>query len=117
MLEEVACASPLAAGYGLIGNRMVIFAGPPGTGKSLAVKVLGSMTGRPIIRLAATDLRKKYVGEGEARLKIAIDLAASMDGIIWIDEVEKLVQNTSAERDGGSSASVLSTSADRNSRE
>ena len=108
VLEEVACASPLAAGYGLIGNRMVIFAGPPGTGKSLAVKVLGSMTGRPIIRLAATDLRKKYVGEGEARLKIAIDLAASMDGIIWIDEVEKLVQNTSAERDGGSSASVLS---------
>ena len=106
--EEVACASPLATGYGLTNNRMVIFGGPPGTGKSLAVKVLGSQTGRPIIRLAATDLRKKYVGEGEARLKIAIDLAASMEGIIWIDEVEKLVQNTSAERDGGSSASVLS---------
>lgn len=108
LAEETACATPLAAGYGLTGNRMVIFAGPPGTGKSLGVKVLGSVTGRPIIRLAATDLRKKYVGEGEARLQIAIDLAASMDGIIWIDEVEKLVQNTSAERDGGSSASVLS---------
>jgi ATP-dependent 26S proteasome regulatory subunit len=106
--EEVACATPKAIGYGLRNNRMVIFGGPPGTGKSLAVKVLGSQTGRPIIRLAATDLRKKYVGEGEARLKIAVDLAASMEGIVWIDEVEKLVQNTSAERDGGSSASVLS---------
>ena len=106
--EEVACSTPEAIGFGLTGSRMLIAAGPPGTGKSLGVKVLGSETGRPVIRLAATDLRKKYVGEGEARLKIAIDLAASMDGIIWIDEVEKLVQNTSAERDGGSTASVLS---------
>jgi len=106
--EEVACSTPEAIGFGLDGSRMLIAAGPPGTGKSLGIKVLGSRTGRPVIRLAATDLRKKYVGEGEARLKIAIDLAASMDGIIWIDEVEKLVQNTSAERDGGSTASVLS---------
>ena len=73
------CASPLAAGYGLIViewlSLLVLQV------QSLAVKVLGSMTGRPIIR-SATDLRKKYVGE-EARLKIAIDLAASMDGIIY----------------------------------
>ena len=106
--EEVACSTPEAIGYGLTGSRMAILAGPPGTGKSLGVKVLGSKTGRPVIRLDATDLRKKYVGEGEAKLATAIDLAASMDGIIWIDEVEKLVQNTSAERDGGSTASVLS---------
>ena len=106
--EEVACSTPAAIGFGLTGSRMLIFAGPPGTGKSLAVKVLGSRTGRPVIRLDATDLRKKYVGEGEAILAIAIDLAASMDGIIWIDEIEKLVQNVSAERDGGSTASILS---------
>ena len=106
--EEVACSTPEAIGFGLTGSRMAILAGPPGTGKSLGVKVLGSRTGRPVIRLDATDLRKKYVGEGEAKLATAIDLAASMDGIIWIDEVEKLVQNTSAERDGGSTASVLS---------
>ena len=106
--EEVACSTPEAIGFGLTGSRMAILAGPPGTGKSLGVKVLGSTTGRPVIRLDATDLRKKYVGEGEAKLATAIDLAGSMDGIIWIDEVEKLVQNTSAERDGGSTASVLS---------
>lgn len=106
--EEIACSTPEAIGFGLNGSRMAILAGPPGTGKSLGVKVLGSRTGRPVIRLDAGDLRKKYVGEGEARLKVAIDLAASMDGIIWIDEVEKLVQNVSAERDGGSTASVLS---------
>lgn len=106
--EEVACSTPEALGFGLQGSRMLIAAGPPGTGKSLGIKVLGSRTGRPVIRLDATDLRKKYVGEGEARLAMAIDLASSMDGIIWIDEVEKLVQNVSAERDGGSTASVLS---------
>ena len=78
---------------------MAILAGPPGTGKSLGIKVLGSRTGRPVIRLDATDLRKKYVGEGEARLAMAIDLASSMDGIIWIDEVEKLVQGASARVD------------------
>ena len=106
--EEIACSTPEALGFGLQGSRMAILAGPPGTGKSLGIKVLGSLTGRPVIRLDATDLRKKYVGEGEARLAMAIDLGASMDGIIWIDEVEKLVQNVSAERDGGSTASVLS---------
>jgi hypothetical protein len=106
--EEVAASTPEALGFGLKGARMVIFAGPPGTGKSLGTKVLANETGRPLIRLAATDLRKKYVGEGEGRLKMAIDLASSMDGIIQIDEVEKLVQNTSAERDGGSTASILS---------
>ena len=106
--EEIACSTPEALGFGLQGSRMAILAGPPGTGKSLGIKVLGALTGRPVIRLDATDLRKKYVGEGEARLALAIDLGASMDGIIWIDEVEKLVQNVSAERDGGSTASVLS---------
>ena len=49
---------------------MVIFAGPPGTGKSLAVKVLAKRTARPLIRLGATDLRKKYVGEGPKMLKL-----------------------------------------------
>ena len=38
------------------------------------LKVLGSKTGRPVIRLDATDLRKKYVGEGEAKLATAIEL-------------------------------------------
>jgi ATP-dependent 26S proteasome regulatory subunit len=108
LTEEVAASTPEALGFGLSGSRMAIFAGPPGTGKSLGTKVLANKTGRPLIRLAATDLRKKYVGEGEGRLKMAIDLASSMDGIIQIDEVEKLVQNTSAERDGGSTASILS---------
>tara|TARA_R100000426_G_scaffold31997_3_gene26290 strand:+ start:9053 stop:10945 length:1893 start_codon:yes stop_codon:yes gene_type:complete len=105
---EVACSTPEAIGFGLKGSRMVIFAGPPGTGKSLAVKVLAKRTARPLIRLGATDLRKKYVGEGPKMLKLAIELAASMDGIIWIDEVEKLVQNVSADRDGGSNTSMLS---------
>jgi ATP-dependent 26S proteasome regulatory subunit len=108
LTEEVAASTPEAIAFGLKGGRMVLLAGPPGTGKSLGAKVLANKTGRPLIRLGATDIQKKYVGEGPALLKMAFDLAGNMDGIIQIDEVEKLVQNTSAERDGGSSASILS---------
>ena len=43
---------------------------------------------------------------------MAINLASSMDGIIWIDEVEKLVQNVSKNFDGGSTASVTPITAD-----
>ena len=102
---------PEAKSFGVKPTRMSIYAGPPGTGKSLGVKQSANKTGRPIILLGATDIRKKYVGQGEAMLKTAIDVGSSMGAIIFIDEIDKFFMSATSNEsggDGGSSSSLLS---------
>ena len=73
---------------------------PPGTGRVAGCQAICEQDPvAPIILLGATDIRKKYVGQGEAMLKTAIDVGSSMGAIIFIDEIDKFFMSaTSNER-------------------
>ena len=104
--EETQAGLPDAKAFGVKTTKMVLFGGPSGTGKTAAIKALANDTGRPIVNMGATDIRTKYVGEGENKLKTGIDIASTMSGILFIDEIEKLI--ATGRNDSGSTDGTLS---------
>ncbi|MBQ9479056.1 MAG: AAA family ATPase, partial [Selenomonadaceae bacterium] len=76
--------------FGVDTPKGVLICGMPGCGKSLSAKATASLFGFPLIRLDMGKLMGKYVGESEANMRRAINLAeASSPCVLWIDELEK----------------------------
>ena len=67
-----------------------LFHGPPGTGKSLTVSILGSRSGRKVYRIDLSQLVSKYIGETEKNLAGVFDMAENKDWILFFDEAESL---------------------------
>jgi len=88
--------------------RAVLFAGPPGTGKTTIVKALARQSGFNLVELS-DDIKDMYVGESERKLELALN---SIEGvsptILFIDEIDTAFQNrTNASLDGGVSSNYL----------
>ncbi len=96
--------------YGLPSPKGVLILGIPGTGKSLTAKATSAILGRPILKLDAGKLFAGIVGESEANLRRAIQMAEAIaPAILWIDELEKAFagSKSSSSTDGGTSARVF----------
>ena len=66
--------------------------GPPGTGKTEFVKYLGSALKTKIVVKMGSDLLDMYVGGTEARIRDAFQEAAAEKAILFLDEIDGLVQ-------------------------
>jgi SpoVK/Ycf46/Vps4 family AAA+-type ATPase len=77
--------------------------GAPGSGKSLAAKVIAREWGLPLLKLDAGRLYDKYVGESEKNLRRSLATAEAMAPVVlWIDEIEKgLAPGGGQDADGG----------------
>lgn len=88
--------------------RGALISGPPGTGKSLAAKCIGTLWGIPLIRLNIGALFGKFVGESEGKWRQAkAVIEALAPCILWIDEIEKGIQGfggSGSSTDGGTTA-------------
>lgn len=72
--------------FGVDAPKGVLIAGVPGCGKSLSAKLFNI----PLLRLDMGRLLGKYVGESEANMRKAIQLAEAISPcVLWIDELEK----------------------------
>ena len=70
--------------------RGVLLLSPPGCGKSAFAKALGTEPGRPTLVLDVGSLMGSLVGETEANIRRALQLADAMaPAVLMIDEVEK----------------------------
>lgn len=69
--------------------------GPPGTGKTEFVKYLGRETGAKVMVKMGSDLLSMYVGGTEANVKRAFAEAEAEDAILFLDEIDGLVQDRS----------------------
>ncbi len=79
-----------AANYGVAMPKGVLIAGLPGCGKSLNAKAAAALFDVPLLRMDMGRLMGKYVGESEANLRRAIELAEAISPcVLWIDELEK----------------------------
>lgn len=71
----------------------LLLSGPPGTGKTEFVKYLGAQLDTKVVVLMGSDLLDKYVGETEKKIKAAFACAEAEKAILFLDEIDGLVQN------------------------
>lgn len=68
----------------------VLFAGPPGTGKTMAAEILAVQLDLPMYRIDLSQVVNKYIGETEKNLKRLFDRADISDTILFFDEADAL---------------------------
>jgi hypothetical protein len=86
-----------ASRYGLTPPRGMLLLGVQGAGKSLAAKAVATAWQVPLLRLDASALFDKFVGESERKLRESLAQADRMaPAVLWIDEIEKGFASASA---------------------
>lgn len=101
-----------ARAYRLPYPKGVLFVGPAGTGKSLGSKAFGHYLGLPILRLDMGKVFRSLVGESEAAIRLALQVAEAVAPVLlWLDEIDKGLAGMrgSGELDSGVTARVVST--------
>jgi ATPase family associated with various cellular activities (AAA) len=68
----------------------VLFAGPSGTGKTMAAEAVAHALGLDLYRVDLSRIVDKYIGETEKRLAALFDAADSTDAILLFDEADVL---------------------------
>lgn len=79
-----------ARSFGVDIPKGVLIVGMPGCGKSLTAKVTAKLFDVPLLRMDMGRLMGKYVGESEANMRKALQLAEAISPcVFWVDELEK----------------------------
>ena len=67
-----------------------LFAGPPGTGKTMCAEVIAAALQLPLYRIDLSQVVNKYIGETEKNLRRLFDAAEASDVILFFDEADSL---------------------------
>lgn len=76
-----------------------LFAGPPGTGKTMAAEALADRLKLPLFRIDLSQVVNKYIGETEKNLRRLFDAADAADVILFFDEADSLFGKRTEVRD------------------
>ncbi len=76
-----------------------LFAGPSGTGKTLAAEVIGNELRLDVYRIDLSSVVSKYIGETEKNLRRVFDAAEEGGAILLFDEADALFGKRSEVRD------------------
>ncbi len=68
----------------------ILFAGPPGTGKTMGAQVMAGVLGLTLYKIDLASVVSKYIGETEKNLKVIFDQAANSNCILFFDEADSL---------------------------
>lgn len=74
-------------------NRMLLFAGPSGTGKTMAATAaaIANELGTRAMRADLRDLRSRYIGETEKNITAALAAADEAEaGVLWMPHLEAM---------------------------
>lgn len=85
----------LALGKGL----NVFFAGPPGTGKTMAADIIAGELGLDLYKIDLSAIVSKYIGETEKNLSRIFREAETSNAILFFDEADALFGKRSEVRD------------------
>ncbi len=90
-------------GFGGHGGRglgiSALFAGPSGTGKTLAAEVIGAALGLDVYRIDLSAVVSKWIGETEKNLRRVFDAAEDTSAILLFDEADALFGKRSEVRE------------------
>lgn len=95
VLEEWGLGRKLASSHAVT----VLFAGPPGTGKTMAAEVIASDLGLDLYKIDLSGLVSKYIGETEKNLERVFTEAQSSNAILFFDEADSIFGKRSGVKD------------------
>jgi vesicle-fusing ATPase len=72
------------------GGLAALFAGPPGTGKTMCAEAMAQALNLPLYRIDLSQVVNKYIGETEKNLRRLFDAADTADVILFFDEADAL---------------------------
>jgi hypothetical protein len=84
--ERWGFAARLTRGRGIT----ALFAGPSGTGKTMAAEILAGELGLELYRIDLAGVVSKYIGESEKNLRRVFDAAEQSGAILFFDEADAL---------------------------
>lgn len=76
-----------------------LFAGPSGTGKTLAAEIIAAELGVPLFKVNLANVVSKYIGETEKNLQAIFEAAEESHAALFFDEADSLFGKRSAVRD------------------
>jgi ATPase family associated with various cellular activities (AAA) len=76
-----------------------LFAGPPGTGKTMCAEAIGAALALPMYRIDLSQVMDKYIGQTEKNLRQLFDAADAADAILFFDEADALFGRRTAVKD------------------
>lgn len=95
VLKEWGLGDKLASSQGVT----MLFAGPPGTGKTMGAEVIAGELGLDLYKIDLSTLVSKYIGETEKNLEKIFKEAESSNAILFFDEADSLFGKRSEVKD------------------
>ncbi len=77
---------------GLTPTRSLLFAGPPGVGKTLAARYLAAATGRPLLTLDLSAVMSSFLGRTGNNLRVVLDYAQRAPSVLLLDEFDAIAK-------------------------
>jgi hypothetical protein len=77
----------------------ILFAGPPGTGKTMAAEIIAADIGLDLYKIDLSTVISKYIGETEKNLERIFQEADSSNAILFFDEADAIFGKRSEVRD------------------
>jgi AAA+ superfamily predicted ATPase len=78
---------------------VAVFAGPSGTGKTLATEIIAGVLGLDVFKLDLSAVVSKYIGETEKNLEQIFDAASAGNLVLFFDEADSLFGKRSEVKD------------------
>jgi len=97
-------------GRGTLPGVTALFAGEPGTGKSMAAEIVAADLGLDLCKIDLAQIVSKYIGETEKNLARIFDEAERCGVVLIFDEADALFGKRSAVRDSHDRYANLETS-------
>ncbi len=95
VLDEWGFSRKLALGKGV----NALFAGPSGTGKTMAAEIVANELGLDLYKIDLSGVVSKYIGETEKNLSRIFQAAENANAILFFDEADALFGKRSEVRD------------------
>jgi hypothetical protein len=95
VMDEWGFGRKLSLGKGVT----VLFAGPSGTGKTMAAEVIANALGVDLYKIDLAGVVSKYIGETEKNLDRIFSAAENANAILFFDEADALFGKRSEVRD------------------
>ena len=102
IVEDIKASRTAAADEpwrGRTSGALVLFAGAPGTGKSIAARAVARELGLDLYRIDLSRVVSKYIGETEKNLRQVFEAAENGGALLLFDEAGALFKKRSTLRD------------------